>query len=74
MSPDLKRGGITVFLYEEGYLPETIEKLKIIGDVIEMVSSVFLWKEFDKSVEKYEEFSWIFRIKLEILIGFIGSR
>lgn len=41
---------------------------------IEIVSAIFLRKEFDKSFVGYEEFSGIFRIKLENSIGFIGSR
>jgi hypothetical protein len=41
LSPDLKRGRIIVSLYLEGYLPETIEKLKIIDKGIDIVSTVF---------------------------------
>jgi hypothetical protein len=52
LSPDLKRSRIILSLYVEGYLPKTIEKLKMIDNGIEIVPAVFLRIKLDKSFVK----------------------
>jgi hypothetical protein len=52
LSPDLKRGRIILSLFVGGYLPKTIEKLKMIDNGIEIESAVFLRIKLDKSFIK----------------------